>query len=159
MDEVYDREKLYEEIWREPVTTVAKRYGVSDVALHKACKRLNVPMPPRGYWAKVQAGQALEKTPLHKTDGPKTIIRHIAPKSAVDASTTEAPERFSFLSEEERATVIEICDAVKVQEKLLKPHPLIKQDKELRVDKRRKEREAELSLDWLFKNGHFVRLL
>lgn len=147
MDEVYDREKLYEEIWREPVTTVAKRYGVSDVALHKACKRLNVPMPPRGYWAKVQAGQALEKTPLHKTDGPKTIIRHIA-EAVVDASTAEAPERFSFLPEEERAKAIQICDAVEVQEKLLKPHLLIKQDKELRVDKRRKEREAELSYGW-----------
>lgn len=148
MDEVYDREKLYEEIWREPVTTVAKRYGVSDVALHKACKRLNVPMPPRGYWAKVQAGQTLEKTPLHKADGPKIIIRHIAQKSVVDASTTEVPERFSFLPEEEKAKAIQVCDSVEVQEKLLKPHLLIKQDKELRVDKRRKEREAELSYGW-----------
>ena len=30
---VYKREVLYEEVWAEPVSTVAKRYGVSDVAL------------------------------------------------------------------------------------------------------------------------------
>ncbi|NLB96602.1 MAG: hypothetical protein GX785_12955, partial [Armatimonadetes bacterium] len=37
---VYERDKLYEEVWSEPVTAVAKRYGVSDVAIHKTCKRL-----------------------------------------------------------------------------------------------------------------------
>ena len=34
-DVTYDRVKLYEEVWAEPVRTVAKRYGVSDVALAK----------------------------------------------------------------------------------------------------------------------------
>jgi len=29
----YRRSELYEEVWKEPVRTVAKRYGVSDVAL------------------------------------------------------------------------------------------------------------------------------
>ncbi len=51
----YDREKLYEEVWKEPVSVVSKRYGVSDTALAKACRRLNVPLPPRGYWAKIRA--------------------------------------------------------------------------------------------------------
>jgi integrase len=48
--EKYEREKLMKEIWIEPMTIVAARYGVSDVALGKACKRLNIPQPPRGYW-------------------------------------------------------------------------------------------------------------
>jgi len=29
--EIYEREKLYEEVWKEPVLVVAKRYGVMDV--------------------------------------------------------------------------------------------------------------------------------
>ena len=29
----YNRAKLYEEVWKEPVSVVAKRYGVSDTAL------------------------------------------------------------------------------------------------------------------------------
>ena len=60
----YDRNKLYEEVWHEPVSTVAKRYGVSDTALAKACRRLNVPLPPRGYWAKVKSGQPVTRPEL-----------------------------------------------------------------------------------------------
>jgi integrase len=52
----YDREKLSKEVWAEPMTSVAKRYGVSDVALGKACKKLGIPKPPRGYWTKVCKG-------------------------------------------------------------------------------------------------------
>ena len=39
----YDRDVLYEQVWAEPVRDLAKRYGVSDVALAKACRRLSVP--------------------------------------------------------------------------------------------------------------------
>ena len=54
---VYERHKLYEEVWAEPVMKVAERYGVSGVALAKTCRKLNVPLPPRGYWAKIKAGK------------------------------------------------------------------------------------------------------
>lgn len=42
---VYNRDKLYEEVWAKPVTKVAIQYGVSDVAIHKICKSLNIPLP------------------------------------------------------------------------------------------------------------------
>ena len=45
----YERAKLYEEVWIEAVTTVAKRYGISDVALRKICRKLAVPLPPGGF--------------------------------------------------------------------------------------------------------------
>lgn len=53
----YDREKLYNEVWAEPAQKVAARYGISDVALAKVCRQLQIPKPPRGYWAKKAAGQ------------------------------------------------------------------------------------------------------
>jgi hypothetical protein len=62
--EAYDREKLYDEVWAEPVRTVAARYGVSDVALAKACRRLKVPLPGVGYWAKKRVGKAPDRPPL-----------------------------------------------------------------------------------------------
>ena len=46
---VYHRETLYQEVWSMPVTEVAKRYRVSDVAIHKVCKSLDIPTPPQGY--------------------------------------------------------------------------------------------------------------
>jgi hypothetical protein len=58
------REKLYEEIWTEPMTVVARRYNMSDVGLAKNCKKMNIPKPGLGYWAKIQAGQKIPRTPL-----------------------------------------------------------------------------------------------
>ena len=59
----YDRQRLYEEVWSEPTQQVARRYGVSDVAIAKACALLAIPKPPRGYWAKKAAGQKLPDRP------------------------------------------------------------------------------------------------
>lgn len=38
----FEREKLYNEVWAEPMTTVTKRYEISDVALRKHCKKLGI---------------------------------------------------------------------------------------------------------------------
>ena len=72
--EIYEREKLYEEVWKEPVLVVANRYGVSNVALAKACRKLAVPLPPRGYWARVRAGRkAPPRPPLPPYENPSRI--------------------------------------------------------------------------------------
>jgi hypothetical protein len=59
----YNREQLYEEVWSEPVIVVAKRYGLSDVGLAKICKKLDIPRPGLGYWAKKAAAKPVEKPP------------------------------------------------------------------------------------------------
>ncbi len=51
------REQLHAEVWADPVAEVAKRYSVSGSFLARVCKRLNVPCPPRGYWAAVKGGR------------------------------------------------------------------------------------------------------
>jgi hypothetical protein len=56
-----DRDKLYDEVWAEPMTKVAARYGVSSSFLARVCARLNVPRPPRGYWAQLEVGKAPPK--------------------------------------------------------------------------------------------------
>lgn len=37
----FEREKLYEEIWAEPVSQVSKRNQISDTALRKICTKLD----------------------------------------------------------------------------------------------------------------------
>ncbi|QNI35886.1 hypothetical protein [Edaphobacter albus] len=59
-----DRDQLYAEVWSEAMTKVSTRYGVSDVALAKICRRMDIPAPERGYWARVAAGQKLPRPPL-----------------------------------------------------------------------------------------------
>jgi hypothetical protein len=58
------RPDLYEQVWTEPMTKVAERLGISDVGLAKACVRADIPTPPRGHWAKLQAGKPSRRPPL-----------------------------------------------------------------------------------------------
>ena len=58
------REELYEQVWSVPLSQLCEQYGLSDNGLRKVCKRLNVPLPARGYWAKVEAGHKVRKTAL-----------------------------------------------------------------------------------------------
>ena len=53
----FDRPALFERVWTVPVETLAKEWGLSGRGLAKACRRLRIPVPPRGYWARVAAGQ------------------------------------------------------------------------------------------------------
>jgi hypothetical protein len=53
----YSREDLYERVWTVPISKLAKQYGVSDVALAKSCRKLSIPLPGRGYWAKRNANR------------------------------------------------------------------------------------------------------
>jgi hypothetical protein len=58
------RDKLYEEVWAEPMTKVAARFKASSNYLARVCHYLNVPFPHRGYWAKRQFGNAPTRPPL-----------------------------------------------------------------------------------------------
>ena len=84
---VLTRRALYELVWSKPMTKVAEDFQVSDVALKKMCDRHRVPTPPRGYWAKKQAGLPVTQTRFHETSD-RTIDRieftgavaHLAPE-------------------------------------------------------------------------------
>lgn len=64
MRQQFSREALYELVWAEPRTRLARRLGVSDVGLAKACTYAGIPMPPRGYWSRVAAGKQVPRTAL-----------------------------------------------------------------------------------------------
>lgn len=58
------RQGLYEQVWRTPTRKLKKIYGISDVAIAKHCKKLNIPKPPRGYWEKIRNGRPINRSPL-----------------------------------------------------------------------------------------------
>lgn len=64
MSHRFTRQELYDLVWSEPMKNLAQRFGLSDVGLAKACKKANIPRPPRGYWAKLKAGKKLSRQPL-----------------------------------------------------------------------------------------------
>jgi len=57
MNGEFTRKELYDLVWSQPMKTVAAGVGISDVALAKHCKKANIPVPSRGYWAQKQAGK------------------------------------------------------------------------------------------------------
>jgi hypothetical protein len=67
------RTELYEKVWSQSVSSLAKEMGISDVGLAKICKRHNIPRPGLGYWAKKQAGIKVQQKPLPKGDGDRII--------------------------------------------------------------------------------------
>lgn len=90
----YDRNKLYEEVWAEAVDKVAKRYGVPGVALAKTCRKLKVPLPGRGHWAKHKVGKAPKRPPLPSMKAPPRIYRQGgSEKQPNQEETPEEPQR------------------------------------------------------------------
>jgi len=109
------RKDLYEQIWSEPVLQLAKKYGFSDVWLAKICRRYKIPRPPRGHWARIQAGQKIPRTPLPKgADNPVIRINTRPPGSNQKRIVDHEP---AF----KRYTIPEIV----VPEVLKEPHPLV----------------------------------
>jgi integrase len=62
------RRELYDLVWSEPMTALAKRFGISDRGLTKVCRRSDIPAPPRGYWAKIAARGTHERPDLPRRD-------------------------------------------------------------------------------------------
>jgi hypothetical protein len=84
---LYNREQLYEDVWSFPMSSLAKKYGVSDRALAKACRKLHVPVPSMGHWNKIAAHKPGDhKQPLPKVGiAPGTIRRKTRVHSREDA--------------------------------------------------------------------------
>lgn len=96
------REELYELVWSKPLTSVAFDFGVSSVAIKKVCRRQQVPTPPRGYWAKIDAGARVSVIPLPEYI-PPPYVPTAAERRAAEAVAAEAGrERARQAAEEER---------------------------------------------------------
>ncbi|MBB5235538.1 hypothetical protein [Deinococcus budaensis] len=69
------REELYDLVWSKPSEEVAADLGITGTALTRACARRNIPKPPRGYWARLRAGQPMKRVPLPRSETPQKKAR------------------------------------------------------------------------------------
>lgn len=60
---VIERDELYRQVWKTPMTKLCLEYGLSDNGLRKICKALSVPTPSAGHWMKLEAGKAVDRPP------------------------------------------------------------------------------------------------
>lgn len=118
---IYNREKLYEEVWSKSVVQVALQYGVSDVVIHKVCKSLNVPVPPRGYWARIHVGEKVKKPHLPAAKG---IAEEIGSKTFEGIKVQNVT--LAFLTADERQKVLIAAEQLQVLDENVKFHKKIR---------------------------------
>jgi hypothetical protein len=75
------------------MAVVAPTLWISDVGLRGRCMGMNIPVPPRGYWARKNAGQRVQQPPLPQLDarlaaayGVTEFIRPMPSRSSEGAS-------------------------------------------------------------------------
>lgn len=105
------------------MTKLAQQYGLSDVGLAKICKRNNIPRPPRGYWARKEAGYNVKRLPLPPGDD-VTIEITPNPYSWNVSKRRDSVSRMSLSRNSEEEPIV-------VPDRLSSPHPLIKQASEI----------------------------
>ena len=126
-----ERKKLYEEVWSEPMITLAKKYGVSDTTLKKRCRKYGIPLPDAGHWAKFRAGKFVKQKPLPDVDYETSkMIREYAIfwKNNIEEITDEKLEAghdFFLLTEDSIHVIKEFCKNFSVGKQLRNPGILV----------------------------------
>jgi len=104
------REELYELVWSRPLSRLAEEFAVSGVGLAKVCDRMEVPRPPRGFWAARRLGKRSQERPALGEP------RESAPTEIRLARRTEG---------DQIETAKEPVPEVTVPHSLRDPHPLV----------------------------------
>lgn len=58
------RQQLYNLIWKQPLSQLAKRFNVEPQRLKEICAENEIPLPNRGYWSKVRFNKKVVEPPL-----------------------------------------------------------------------------------------------
>ena len=117
------RKELYKQVWKEAIVKLAPKYGLSDNGLRKICKKLRVPTPPLGYWAKIQHGIKVDKPrlPKLKPGEDDTYIFYKRPEKQKDAETEPvfSDEAMKFIKR------VEALPSIRVNKTLSSSNPMV----------------------------------
>lgn len=142
------RNELYEEVWKAPVRQLAKAEGVSDVALRKRLAKFDIPLPPRGYWAKSEENRQKIVPPLLPDITRLTsnyvfgysICRIDADSLSDDQLKNDGP--FLFITEESVQRVQQFCESLFIEKQLRNPTTWV-QKLITRIEEQRKKEKEE----------------
>lgn len=143
----YNRQKLYEEVWIEPITEVAKSYHVSDSAIRKVCKSLSIPTPPPDYWSKTRTDgkNRIPNFPIGNYPTGKYGLRNrqwIVPQRNDSIET-----RLGFLNSEDLSVVLSVADQISITNDTDKFHSAVVKQKRM-ITNWQKAYKKNLDKDW-----------
>ena len=114
------RQQLYDRVWNTPVETLAAELGLSGRGLGKLCARYDIPVPPRGYWAKKTAGRRVSQPKLPELTDPYRQKVHFPGLSGIPKDPSDPKGTHPLVAFEKKPT-----NAVTVAEDLQLTHPLV----------------------------------
>lgn len=121
---ILTRDQLYALVWATPMFRLAPLYGLTGNGLKKICKRLKIPVPPPGYWARKAAGKKVAQYRLADPDagtpGDVTIRPSRAPRTKIVRKLEQVPEEQRPTSE-----LLKKIGAIEVPQRLARPHPIV----------------------------------
>ena len=138
------REELYQKIWATPTHRLAKEFGITGTGLAKICKRMKVPVPPRGYWAKLQASKPVVKYRLPPAQADTQLEATISPTPPKPAPPP--PPAIPQAVEAEIDAVTAKIKPVRVPKSLANAHPLIRKWIEEDRSRARENRRSSFSI-------------
>lgn len=146
----FSRNDLYELVWSEPQTKVAERLGIKTWHLVDLCEKHSIPRPPSGFWTRQRLGRAVHRTKLPVAENDDKILFRIESSKMsndldyLDADFRDQAEKAIAREEDPRFTVV-------IQEKLLKPHPVVAATKNALLT----QREDSFGARQTSQKGHF----
>lgn len=162
MAERLSRKELYDLVWSEPMTTLSSRFGISDVALKKTCRRAEIPTPDRGYWAKKEAGKqtfqaALPLRPPGMDDeilvaGGNSYYWHSESKEEELRAPLPVPPEFTEPIEALRERIAKAIGKISVPHQVRVWHPAI--DRLFKEDEERRQKQLAGAYSYSWNKPH-----
>lgn len=131
-------EELHRLVWETPMVRLGERFGISGNGLAKICRRLDIPYPPRGHWAKKAAGHKVMTVPLPAAQSNTPASVRISPTEPEGLVDPNSPVQ-QALDDARRKTA-----SLHVPERLNRPHAIIAgwlADHERRKQEAKRERD------------------
>lgn len=135
------RMELHRLVWTVPGVHLAARFGLSDTGLAKICRKLDIPRPSPGWWARKAAGRRADITPL-------AARRPGTPEQITIRPTPDTANRLRDSIRDEAGCI----GTIAVPERLNRPHPLIAG---WRAERRERQTEARRERD-SWRRRHFA---
>ncbi len=104
------REELYRKVWEKPISEAAKEEHIADATLRNRCKKLQVPIPDRGYWAKLRAGKTVYKKNLSPMAPPNLPKPHTGEKRKLHIEA----DALSFMQKAGRLEILKLASILRV---------------------------------------------
>lgn len=145
----FERNRLYDEIWKISLTGVAKKYGLNYTKLVQVCKENDIPYPSSSYWTKKNMGLdfsndiiELPKSEVKEVEIPLKVSGVLIDSKVSDKDkfVTEF-NLLIFLSDEEKRKVAEVIYDLNI-DNYKKNHKIITEYKNKKREERREERKA-----------------